>query len=312
MMQSETSAPPAVTVVEVGPRDGLQNERVRLSVDQKLALIDGLADAGLRHIEVGSFVHPKWIPQMADTSEVLTRLRRRDGIAYWVLVPNERGLQSALECGATDVAVFVSSSETHNRKNINRSIEESLETIDELLKTAHAAGVRTRGYISTVFGCPYEGAVSFDRVMRIADHYLAAGVWQVSFGDTTGMGTPTSVSQGIRRAVDAFGTERVALHLHDTRGVGVANAMVALQAGVTTFDASVGGMGGCPYAPGAAGNLGTEDLEYLLRSSGIHSGIDLDRLLAVSRRLDLDLGATLNSAFYRFFRSGRGGSSATV
>jgi hydroxymethylglutaryl-CoA lyase len=307
-MTTAQNLPSKVSIVEVGPRDGLQNERVRLSVDQKVALVDGLVSAGLKDIEVGSFVHPKWIPQMADTAEVVRRLQPVEGVRYWVLVPNDRGLDSALEAGATHAAFFVSSSETHNMKNINRTIDDSLETIDTLLARAAGEGLLTRGYISTVFGCPYEGNVDFDRVMEIARRLLAGGASQVSFGDTTGMGTPPAVQAGMTRAVAELGTEKVALHLHDTRGVGVANAQVGLFAGVTTFDASVGGMGGCPYAPGAAGNLGTEDLEYLLRSWGIESGIDLDRLLAVSRRLDMDLGATLNSAFYRYSRSGRRGT----
>lgn len=307
-MMTAQKLPSKVSIVEVGPRDGLQNERVRLSVDQKVALVEGLVAAGLTDIEVGSFVHPKWIPQMADTAEVVRRLQPVEGVRYWVLVPNERGLDSALQAGATHAAFFVSSSETHNMKNINRTIDDALDTIDGLLERATAAGMVTRGYISTVFGCPYEGDVDFDRVMGIAERLLAGGAGQVSFGDTTGMGTPPAVQQGMRRAVEALGTERVALHLHDTRGVGVANALVGLFAGVTTFDASVGGMGGCPYAPGAAGNLGTEDLVYLLRSWGIECGIDLDRLLTVSRRLDMDLGATLNSAFYRYSRAGRRGA----
>lgn len=294
-----------VTLVEVGPRDGLQNERVRLSTDQKLELIDGLTDAGFRHIEVGAFVHPKWIPQMADTGDVLRRIRRREGVSYWVLVPNERGYEAALDAGATHIAIFLSASETHNLKNTNRPIDESLETYRPLCVRALADGMTVRGYISTVFGCPYEGDVSFDRVETIADSLLQMGVSQVSLGDTTGMGTPLQVQRGVVRALGRFGTDALALHLHDTRGVGLANALVAFEAGMTTFDTSVGGMGGCPYAPGAAGNLGTEDLVYMLHSNGIHTGLDLDALVAVSRRLDLDWGATLNSAYYRYARNGR-------
>jgi hydroxymethylglutaryl-CoA lyase len=299
------SLPERVRVVEVGPRDGLQNERVHLSIDQKLQLVQGLVDAGLRDIEVGSFVHPRWIPQMADTPALVRRLPRRDDVRYWVLVPNERGLDSAIEAGATHVAVFVSSSESHNRRNLNRTISESLEGLAKVLAQAVHAGLAVRGYISTVFGCPYEGDVDFDRVLDIAAALLGQGVLQVSFGDTTGMGTPAQVGFGMARAVDAFGTARVALHLHDTRGTGVANAMMGLQAGVTTFDTSVGGMGGCPYAPGAAGNLGTEDLLYLLSSLGVDHGVDREQLLAVSRRLESEWGATLNSAFWRWARSTR-------
>lgn len=294
-----------VTLVEVGPRDGLQNERVRLTTDQKLELIDGLVDAGFTHVEVGAFVHPKWIPQMADTAEVIRRLRRREGVAYWALVPNERGYDAAVEVGATHLAVFLSASETHNLKNTNRSIAESFEVFGAIARRAASDGVTLRGYISTVFGCPYEGDVDFGRVEEIAARLLDLGVAQVSLGDTTGMGTPLQVQKGVARALSQFGAERLALHLHDTRGVGLANALVALEAGMTTFDTSIGGMGGCPYAPGAAGNLGTEDLVYMLQSNGVSTGIDLGRLHPLSRRLELDWGATLNSAFYRYTRSGR-------
>jgi hydroxymethylglutaryl-CoA lyase len=297
--------PAAVSIVEVGPRDGLQNERVRLTTEQKVEFIGGLADAGLRHIEVGSFVSPRWIPQMADTADLLRMLPKRDDVTYWVLVPNEKGFEIGLDAGMTHMAVFLSSSESHNRKNLNRTISESLEGIRSMMALAKANGVVVRGYISTVFGCPYEGDVPFDRVLSIADALIAAGCWQVSLGDTTGMGTPLQVQRGMERAISAFETSRLALHLHDTRGVGLANALVALDVGTTTFDTSVGGMGGCPYAPGAAGNLGTEDLDYMLRSSGVETGIDRDRLLDVSRRLDLEWGATLNSAFYRYARAGR-------
>ncbi len=297
--------PERVTLVEVGPRDGLQNERVRLTTDQKLAMIEGLADAGLRHIEVGSFVHPRWIPQMADTAEVVRRLPEREGVAYWALVPNDRGLDNAIDAGARHIAVFLSSSETHNQKNLNRTIAESLEGIGAVVARALANGMQVRGYVSTVFGCPYEGDIDFGRVMDITDALLEFGVWQVSLGDTTGMGTPLQVQRGVARALERFGADALALHLHDTRGVGLANALVALEAGMRTFDSSAGGMGGCPYAPGAAGNLGTEDLVHMLHSSGVETGIDMDRLLEVSRRLELDHGATLNSAFYRYARSGK-------
>lgn len=295
----------SVTLVEVGPRDGLQNERIRLTTDQKVELIEGLVDAGFRHVEVGAFVHPKWIPQMADTGDVLRRLRRREGVAYWVLVPNERGYEAALGAGATHIAIFLSASESHNLKNTNRPIQDSLDTYRPLVARARADGMTVRGYVSTVFGCPYEGDVDFGRVEQIADQLLEMGVVQVSLGDTTGMGTPLQVQRGVLRAVERFGASVLALHLHDTRGVGLANALVALEAGMTTFDTSVGGMGGCPYAPGAAGNLGTEDLVYMLHGNQIGTGLDLDRLLAISRRLELDWGATLNSAYYRYARSGR-------
>lgn len=304
MNEAPPSHPSKVTIVEVGPRDGLQNERIRLTTAQKLAFIDSLVDAGLSEVEVGSFVHPKWIPQMADTGEVVRRLQKRDGVTYWALVPNARGLEGALEAGCTHIAVFLSSSETHNKKNLNRTIAESLAMNEEVVRTARAEGLVVRGYVSTVFGCPYEGAIAFDRVMDITDALLSFGVSQVSLGDTTGMGTPPQVRRSLLSALKRFTADQLALHLHDTRGLGVANALVALQAGFTTFDASVGGMGGCPYAAGASGNLGTEDLLYMLQSYGVETGVDLERLLEVSRRLEFDNGATLNSAFYRYYRSG--------
>ena len=296
--------PEEVTVVEVGPRDGLQNERVRLTVEQKLRLINGLVDAGVRNIEVGSFVHPRWIPQMADTAEVFRRLERRDDVRYWALVPNARGLESALEVGVSHVAVFLSSSETHNRRNINRTIAESLENLREVCATARREGLGIRGYVSTVFGCPYEGDVDFSRVMDITTALLEMGACEVSLGDTTGMGTPLQVRDRLGQALERFGPDQIALHLHDTRGLGLANALMGLEAGMRIFDGSVGGMGGCPYAPGASGNLGTEDLVHMLHSAGIRTGIDLDRLLAISQLLENDYGATLNSRFYRYAQAG--------
>lgn len=295
----------SVKIVEVGPRDGLQNERVRLNVEQKLELIDKLIDAGVREVEAGSFVHPKWIPQMADTAELFSRLKRRDGVRYWALVPNLRGLEGALKAGVREIAVFLSSSETHNQKNLNRTIAESLDNIRTVVEPALAEGLLVRGYVSTVFGCPYEGSVDFSRVLGIAGALLEMGCTQVSLGDTTGMGTPMQVRDGVVRALAAFGADRVALHLHDTRGVALASALLAYEAGMRTFDSSVGGMGGCPYAPGAAGNVGTEDLVYMLESSGVPTGIHLEKLLAVSRLLDVGYGATLNSAYYRWSRAGR-------
>jgi hydroxymethylglutaryl-CoA lyase len=295
----------SVTIVEVGPRDGLQNERVRLNVEQKLEFIDKLIDAGVREIEAGSFVHPKWIPQMANTAELFSRLKRRDGVRYWALVPNPRGLEDAVKVGVREIAVFVSSSETHNQKNLNRTIAESLENIRSVVTPALADGLLVRGYVSTVFGCPYEGDVDFARVLDTAGALLDMGCVQVSLGDTTGMGTPMQVRDGCIRALERFGKERVALHLHDTRGVALASALLAYEAGMRTFDSSVGGMGGCPYAPGAAGNVGTEDLVYMLESSGVPTGINIEKLLAVSRLLDVGYGATLNSPYYRWSRAGR-------
>jgi hydroxymethylglutaryl-CoA lyase len=302
-MVATTPTARAVSVFEVGPRDGLQNERIRLTVDQKVALIDGLCAAGLKDIEVGSFVHPKWIPQMADTGEVLRRLAPRPDVRYWVLVPNARGLDNALAAGASHVAVFVSSSETHNRKNINRTITESLGDIDAVATAAIAAGCAVRGYVSTVFGCPYEGQVEFSRVLDITRRLLASGCGQVSLGDTTGMGTPGYVRRCLEQALAEIPTALLALHLHDTRGLAIANALVGVEAGITTIDASIGGMGGCPYAPGASGNVGTEDVVHMLHAMGYETGVDLGRLVAVARRLEADWGATLNSAYFRYAKT---------
>lgn len=299
----DAPAPKRISVVEVGPRDGLQNERIRLTVPQRVSMIRGLVAAGIRDIEVGSFVHPKWIPQMADTGAVLGKLPARDDVRYWVLVPNKRGLDGALEAGAKNIAVFVSSSETHNKKNLNRTIDESLHGIRGLAEEALDAGCSLRGYVSTVFGCPYEGDVDFGRVLDIAGTLLDLGCGQVSLGDTTGMGTPGQVRPSLERALERFDVAQLALHLHDTRGLAIANALVALEVGFRTFDSSVGGMGGCPYAPGAAGNVGTEDLVNMLHSMGAETGIDLDGILAVSRRLERDFGATLNSAFFRYAKT---------
>jgi hydroxymethylglutaryl-CoA lyase len=249
---------------------------------------------------------------MADTAEVLRRIRKVEGVRYWTLVPNQKGFEAAQAAGARDIAVFLSSSETHNQKNLNRTIAESLAGIREIVALALPEGMQVRGYISTVFGCPYEGRVSFDRVLETAGALLEMGCRQVSLGDTTGMGTPFQVRAGAARALERFGTERIALHLHDTRGTGLANALAGLEVGVTTFDSSVGGMGGCPYAPGASGNLGTEDLLYVLAEAGIETGVDLEALLRISGRLENDYGATLNSRLFRYSQSGKSGTWKTL
>lgn len=292
-----------LVLIEVGPRDGLQNERIRLQVDQRVHLINELVASGYRHVEVGSFVSPKWIPQMAGTAEVFRQLERRDDVRYWGLVPNRRGLSDALECGARDLALFVSSSETHNKRNLNRTISESLDELRALAEDATAAGCRLRGYISTVFGCPWEGDVPLDQVLRIADAFAEMGVEQVSFGDTTGMGTPYQVRDHMKAILVRYPTPFVALHLHDTRGLALTNALLAWEVGVRAFDGSVGGMGGCPYAAGASGNVGSEDLVNLFNTIGVETNIDLDRLIRASRKLEVDWGATLRSRYYRYTQS---------
>jgi hydroxymethylglutaryl-CoA lyase len=286
---------PRVTVYEVGPRDGLQNEAARVPTEGKLRLITALAEAGLSRIEATSFVSPSWIPQLADAAEVTAALPRRPGVGYVALVPNARGLARLLEAlsrapGGPPVAaaVFLSASESHNQKNVNKSVEETFAAFAEVIPPARAAGLEVRGYVSTVFGCPYEGAIDPGRAAAVALRLLELGCQQVSLGDTIGVGTPGQVRAVLRRLLPSIPAERLALHLHDTRGTALANALAGLEEGITTFDASVGGLGGCPYAPGASGNLATEDLVYLLHGMGYDTGVDFERLVqagALAQRL---------------------------
>jgi hydroxymethylglutaryl-CoA lyase len=277
-----------VTVYEVGPRDGLQNEAARLATGDKLALVTALADAGLSRIEATSFVSPAWIPQLADAAEVVAGLPARPGLGYVVLVPNAKGLARLLAAldargpGGPPVAaaVFLSASESHNRKNVNKSVEETLAAFEEVVGPARARGLSVRGYVSTAFGCPFEGKVDPGRVAAVTERLLALGCEEVSLGDTIGVGTPAEVRAVLRRLLPAVPATRLAFHGHDTRGTALANVLSALEEGLGTFDASVGGMGGCPYAPGASGNLATEDLVYLLHGLGLETGVDFDRLVA--------------------------------
>ena len=286
---------PHVTVYEVGPRDGLQNEAALVPTAGKLELIAALADAGLSRVEATSFVSPTWIPQLADAAEVTAALPLRPGLSYVVLVPNARGLARLREALArapagppVAAAVFLSASETHNRKNVNKTVEETFAAFAEVIGPAREAGLAVRGYVSTVFGCPYEGAVDPGRAAAVALRLLELGCDQVSLGDTIGVGTPAQVRAVLRRLLPAVPAERLALHLHDTRGTALANALAGLEEGITTFDASIGGLGGCPYAPGASGNLATEDLVYLLHGMGYDTGIDYEKLVeagALAQRL---------------------------
>ncbi len=286
-----------IKIYEVGPRDGLQNESVLLPVEAKVELIQRLVKSGLKNIEIGSFVHPKWVPQMADTDKVAAALEKEDGVNYWALVPNMKGLERALEYGVEHVAVFMSSSETHNQRNVNRSIAESLEGLEEVISAARADGAEVRAYVSTVFGCPYDGDVDFGRVLEIGSKLLDFGASQISLGDTTGVGQPLQVREGARRAVAEWGTENVALHLHDTHGLAVTNAFAGYIEGIRNFDSSVGGLGGCPYAPGAPGNLGTEDLLNLMQSMAIETGVSMDQVRDTSRWLETSVGFDLSGRF---------------
>ena len=269
-------------VVEVGPRDGLQNEKVTIPTQAKIDYITALGDAGLRVIEAGAFVSPKWVPQMADSAEVYRNIPKDPGVEYPVLVPNEKGLDRALDAGVTSIAIFTAASETFNKRNINMSIDESFTNYAPVAVRARAEGIRVRGYVSTAFGCPYEGDVPPEKVLEVVARLLDLGCYEVSVGDTIGVGTPTQVQGVIGILLQVVPTSRLAMHFHDTRGTALANTLAALEMGIATFDASSGGLGGCPYAPGASGNLATEDLVYMLDRMGIDTGVDLNRLVRAS------------------------------
>jgi hydroxymethylglutaryl-CoA lyase len=291
--------PAKVTVVEVGPRDGLQNEAVSISVDDRVAFCDSLIAAGLPVVEVGAFVSPRWVPQMAGSDEVLKRVAKRAGVRTPVLVPNLQGFERAREAGAREIAVFTAASETFNRKNINASIDESFARFAEFVPAARRDGMWVRGYVSTCFGCPYEGAVSPLKVVEVARRLIDAGCHEVSIGDTIGVAVPTQVSDTMGRLRSVLPSESLAVHLHDTRGTALANVLAALQEGVAIVDSSAGGLGGCPYAPGASGNLATEDLLYMLHGMGIETGADLAAVAAASLRLAPQLGRALPSRYLR-------------
>ncbi len=271
--------PARVTVYEVGPRDGLQNESAQLSVDARLRLIDALGAAGLSRIEIGSFVRPDWIPQLADTDQVAQRLNRRTGVRYAALVPNRVGLDRAVAAAVREVAVFMSSSETHNQKNTHKSISQSLELFGQIVPAAKQQGLFVRAYLSTVWGCPYEGKVDPKRALEIAMALSAAGCDEISLSDTIGVGNPLQTRSILELFLADLPVRDLAMHMHDTNGTALANCLVGLELGISTFDTSVGGMGGCPYAPGAAGNLATEDLVSMLHDMGIGTGIDFDKLI---------------------------------
>jgi len=270
-------------VYEVSPRDGLQNEQATVPLRSKLRLIDALVAAGLRRIEITSFVSPKWIPQLADADEVAQRAHAPAGVTFSALCPNARGLARARAASMGEIAVFVSASETHNRKNVNKTIAGTLAAFEETIGPARDAGLRVRGYVSTAWGCPFEGDVDPARVAAVARKLVDMGCYQISLGDTIGVGTPRQTERLLDRLREDIAPERVAMHMHDTRGTALANVLVGLEMGIRDFDASVGGMGGCPYAPGAAGNLATEDLVYMLEGMGLRTGIDLERLVEAGK-----------------------------
>lgn len=289
----------SVRIVEVGPRDGLQNERAVVTVEDRIAFIDRLSAAGLSAIEVAAFVSPKRVPRMGDAEAVVRGLPRRVGTTYSALVPNLAGLTRALAAGLDEVAIFAAASEAFSRRNINCGIEESLAEFREVVATALAAGVRVRGYLSASFGCPYEGEVPPARVAGLAERLLALGVYEVVLSDTIGIAHPGQVRAVLDTVRASLPVGLTALHFHDTRGTGLANVLMALSMGVTTFDASAGGLGGCPFAPGATGNLATEDLVYMLDGLGLGSGVDLARLVSASNFIEGRLGHELPSKVYR-------------
>jgi hydroxymethylglutaryl-CoA lyase len=289
--------PNTVRIREVGPRDGFQNEPETIATAEKVRLIDMLSASGLKRLEVTSFVRPDVIPQLSDAEEVLAAVQRCEGVAFSVLIPNERGLERALGLRERfdEINVFVSASETHNRKNVNRSIEESLAGLERTLATAGEAGLRCEGVISTSFGCPYEGEVPPDRVFAIAERLAAAGCEEIGFGDTTGMANPVQVGEFFAAARERLGDAELTAHFHNTRGQGLANVLAALEQGIDSFESSFGELGGCPVPPGATGNISTEDVVSMLHEMGIETGIDLPRLIEASRAAQEALGRPLGA-----------------
>ncbi|CBS88349.1 hydroxymethylglutaryl-CoA lyase [Azospirillum lipoferum] len=272
--------PKFVRMVEVGPRDGLQNEKSMVPTAVKVELVDRLSDAGLSVVEAASFVSPKWVPQMGDSAEVLAGIARKPGVRYAALTPNLKGLEGALAAKADEVAVFGAASESFSRKNINCSIAESLDRFSPVMEQAKAAGVPVRGYVSCVLGCPYEGEIAPRAVADVAERLFAMGCYEISLGDTIGTGTPTKAQAMIAAVAERVPVEKIAVHFHDTYGQALANILAALQMGVAVVDSSVAGLGGCPYAKGASGNVASEDVLYMLNGLGIETGVDLDKLIA--------------------------------
>jgi hydroxymethylglutaryl-CoA lyase len=299
-----TDLPGRISLREVGPRDGLQNEDP-VPTEAKVELIDALSRTGVGRIEAVSFVHPKAIPQMADAAEVWSKVRRAGDVRYSALVPNLRGAERALDAGFAELEVVVSASDTHNRKNLNRSTEESLEDITKIIALAHGNGATCQVIVSTAWGCPYEGDVPVERVVSVASRAVRDGADSASFGDTTGMATPPRVTRLVGDFRMANPETSLNLHFHNTRGTGLANVLAALQLGVSDFDASVGGLGGCPYAPGATGNIASEELVHMVEDMGVATGVDLEALIDVAARAERMVGHTLPSQVLRAGPRGR-------
>ena len=299
--------PERVRIVEVGPRDGLQNEQGRVRAEDKVALVEALVAAGLEHVEVGSFVSPRWVPQMADSAAVFADIARAPGVTYAALTPNLQGFEAAIAAGASEVAVFAAASESFSQRNINCSIAQSLQRFEPVLAAAVAHGIRVRGYVSCVLGCPYEGDIAPERVRDVADAMLQMGCYELSLGDTLGIGTPGAARRLIDTVAQRVPRGQLAGHFHDTYGQAVANIYACLLEGVQVFDSSLAGLGGCPYAPGASGNVATEDVLYLLHGLGISTGVDLDRVVQAGQAIMLALGRQSASRVARA-RSGAAGA----
>ncbi|MGE7914119.1 hydroxymethylglutaryl-CoA lyase [Lysinibacillus xylanilyticus] len=300
--------PKHVTLKEVGPRDGLQNEKMHLATADKVQLVNLLSQTGLNYIEVTSFVHPKWIPQLADAVEVLQAIKRQKDITYAALVPNMRGLERALQAEVDEVSVFMSASESHNQSNINKTINETFPILQEVVVGAKAAHKKVRGYISTVIGCPYEGYIQPEKVLRVTEKLLEMGVDEISLGDTIGVGVPTQVENLLAELLKRYPVENFAMHFHDTRGTALANIVQSLEMGITKFDSALGGLGGCPYAKGASGNVATEDLLYLLDEMGIKTGVELNKVLEAALFIEQKLGKTVASKQMAIARNERSAS----
>jgi hydroxymethylglutaryl-CoA lyase len=296
------AVPRRVTVVEVGPRDGLQNEAAPLTVADRVAFCERLLDAGLQVVEIGAFVSPRWVPQMAGSDEVVRRVGRRPGAKTPVLVPNRQGFEQARAAGVKEIAIFTAASETFNKKNINATIDESFQRFAEFVPEAVKDGCWVRGYVSTCFGCPYEGTVKPAKVVEVARRLLEVGCHEISIGDTIGVGVPSQVTDLMGQLKEDVPASALAVHFHDTRGTALANVLAALETGIATVDSSAGGLGGCPYAPGASGNLATEDLLYMLHGMGVETGVDLGRVAAASRVIAPRLGHPLPSRYLQACR----------
>ncbi|SFF60486.1 hydroxymethylglutaryl-CoA lyase [Halobacillus alkaliphilus] len=295
--------PEEVTIKEVGPRDGLQNESREVPTEDKISWINQLSEAGYSYIEFSSFVHPKWIPQLKDAKQVASSIERKPGITYAALVPNMKGLEAALETDVDEVSVFMSASESHNKKNINKSIEETYPVLREVVQEAKGAGKTVRGYLSTVFGCPYEGNIPIEQVIDVSKHMLDMGIDELSLGDTIGVANPKQVDKSLHEIQKQLPFKDIAMHFHNTRGMALANVLVSLNHGITTFDSSLGGLGGCPYAKGASGNLATEDLVHMLHQMEVSTGIDEQKLRQAASFIQDTLNKPLASHVMQIERS---------